>query len=249
MNYNRLCNIEDFAWLKVPINPRRRKAWETAMAVIVLGDVQDKEVLGVGAGTDRTIVEVCERGGRMWATDLYAQPGGWAANAMPRMLFDPEGCFGKQFDARRLVVQHMDARRLRFPGAMFDRVVSLSSIEHFGTDLDIARAANEIGRVMKPGAIAAIVTEYKISGDGQGWPGVRLFDQRELEELIIEPAGLERIDDPLWHLSGPTLVGACALDDVLQKHFAGQPITDDDCVLTHRGYRFTSVMLALRKPE
>lgn len=248
MIYNRLCNTEDFPAMGLPLEPRRRKAWEIYMAIAVVGDVDGLDVLGVGSGTDPTIAEVCNRGGRMWATDLYAQ-GGWSAFAPTKMLLDPAGCFSQPFDARRLVVQHMDARHLRFPDGMFDRCISLSSIEHFGSDLDIARAAMEIGRVMKPRGIAAIVTEYKISGDGNGWDNVRLFDQVAIDELIIKPSGMERIDIPRWTLSGATMLTSCPLESILEAFYAGRPVEHDDIVLEHHGYQFTSVMLALRKPE
>jgi SAM-dependent methyltransferase len=53
----------------------------------------------------------------------------------------------------------MDARALDFPDDSFDAVVSFSSIEHFGDADDIARAASEIGRVLRPGGYAFLVTE------------------------------------------------------------------------------------------
>ena len=53
----------------------------------------------------------------------------------------------------------MDGRRLTFPDASFDAVFTVSSIEHFGAPGDVARAAAEIGRVLRPGGHALIITE------------------------------------------------------------------------------------------
>ena len=53
----------------------------------------------------------------------------------------------------------MDARRLDLPDDSFDVVFSLSSIEHFSSPRAIARAAAEMGRVLRPGGHAFIATE------------------------------------------------------------------------------------------
>lgn len=56
----------------------------------------------------------------------------------------------------------MDGRRLDFADESFDVVFSMSSIEHFGALDDIARSAEEIGRVLKPGGHAFLTTECYI---------------------------------------------------------------------------------------
>ena len=59
----------------------------------------------------------------------------------------------------RLTVEYADARSLPYPDESFDVVFSLSSIEHFGGPGDVARAAREMGRVLRPGGHAFVVTE------------------------------------------------------------------------------------------
>jgi SAM-dependent methyltransferase len=44
-----------------------------------------------------------------------------------------------------------DARRLPFPDACFDRVVSNSTLDHFGSVGELATALGEIARVLRPG--------------------------------------------------------------------------------------------------
>src|SRR5207248_5207432 len=76
------------------------------------------------------------------------------------MLADPAGhAPAYPWREEALEVHDMDDRRLTFPDASFDAVFTVSSIEHFGTPRDIAQAAAEIGRVLKPGGHALIITE------------------------------------------------------------------------------------------
>jgi len=109
----------------------------------------------------------------------------------------------------------MDARRLDFPDASFDAVVSFSSIEHFGSPADVARSAAEIGRVLRPGGHAFIVTELllttspftaapvqfavRLATFGRLYRGAtprrrvvgEAFTLRTLERDVIAPSGLE----------------------------------------------------------
>jgi SAM-dependent methyltransferase len=247
MKHNKVCNLEDWDELGIKRLPRRRKDWEVAMALEALGAVEGQDILGVGAGADRAVFELCNRGARVWATDLYASPGEWGLFAPREMLTNPAACAPMAFDDRRLVVQHMDARRLRFPDASFDGLFSLGSIEHFGALADIAQASREIGRVLKPGGIAAIATEYRLSGDGDGWPGVVLFSPATLDEAIVQPSGLRRLDKPDWSISEATLATAYPLAEFVQSYEAGREMRRDDVVLEHVGYTFTSVMVVLKK--
>ena len=86
-----------------------------------------------------------------------------------------------------LEVRHMDAKQLEFPDDSFDAVFTLSSIEHFGSWANIRQSAREMGRVLRPGGCAFVVTECLLGrscaqlvrrpGGGQpghGWPSVRV---------------------------------------------------------------------------
>ena len=120
--------------------------------------------LGVGAGKEHTSFFLTNFFRWVFATDLYASSG-WDYASPPEMLIEPEKVGPRwDYNPRRLVVQHMDGTNLRFEDNTFDFIFSCSSIEHFGRPDDIIRAAREMGRVLKPGGIIAISTEYLLTG-------------------------------------------------------------------------------------
>ena len=177
----------------------------------------------MGAGDERILFWLANRIGRVVATDIHGT-GTFAGNeAGPSMLSDPAAHAPYPFRQDHLEVQWMDGRRLEFPDESFDVVFSLSSIEHFGSLGDTARAAREIGRVLKPGGHAMIVTECIVESDWRDAAFVDLmvrvltltqrrrgatlrrrsrvdetFTPRELRSRLIEPSGL-RLIQPLDH--------------------------------------------------
>jgi SAM-dependent methyltransferase len=119
----------------------------------------------------------------------------------------------------------MDAKALDFPDDTFDAVFTLSSIEHFGSEPQVARAAKEIGRVLKPGGVAMIVTECfagrspmnsKLLQTAIRWGtlnrkmrkatplrrAIDVFTPEELRIWIVRPSGL-RLVQPLDLELGP----------------------------------------------
>ncbi|HEX3873515.1 MAG TPA: glycosyltransferase, partial [Solirubrobacteraceae bacterium] len=162
----------DYGW--TPAHPDR-KSWEVAMAVRALRDHDvlrpDADVLGVGAGIEATVFVLTRHVGRVFATDLYLTPGDWGHTATTGMLTDPQRFWAGGFDRRRLVVQHMDALDLQHPDGAFDGVFSSSSIEHFGDLDDVSRAMDEIHRVLRPGGVVSLSTEFRLDGPPPGLPG------------------------------------------------------------------------------
>lgn len=258
MNWNKVCNVEDWPQLVelVPEASRaggylRRKDWEIWMALGALADLPDgAEVLGVGAGAEATIFHLVNRGHMVHATDLYASPGAWGTFAPVRMLTEPERLSPVVFDKRRLVVQHMDMRDLRYPDERFDAVFSSGSIEHVGGFEDIARAAAEIGRVLKPGGIATLATEFKLNDtEGHGWPGVVVFDESTLRRHIVQAARLDLVSEPDFGVNEATLATEYPLREFVEAHNRGLTVAHDDVAQSHDGYVYTSVQLTLRKPS
>lgn len=183
-----------------------RKHWEVACAVLSLREKNllnpTAEVLGVGAGNEPTIFYLTRHVRRVFATDLYLASGAWRESANESMLLDPGHHWPASWNPRRLVVQHMDARDLRYEDASFDAIFSSSSIEHFGTPDDVRRSMREMFRVLKPGGRLSLSTEFRLDGPPSGIPSVLLFSRREIEDVLI--------DDLAWDLASPLDTGVSA---------------------------------------
>lgn len=229
--YVKLCDLRDFEDPELiaevasilpdrePLTHIERKVWEFAMVSLFLketGRMHDgTEALSVGAGDERILFWLANRIGRVVATDVYGEGAFSDGSAQDSMLDNPAAHAPFPYREDRLEVQWMDARRLAFADASFDVVFTLSSIEHFGSPGDIARSAQEIGRVLKPGGHAVIVTECLVSlhplDSAAANFGARLiargrrhrtatprrrstlgevFTARELQSRIVRPSGL-----------------------------------------------------------
>ncbi len=118
-------------------------------------------------------------------------------------------------DRSRYHMGREDARELAYPSARFDRVYSISAIEHIPDDGD-SRAAREIARVLVPGGIACLTVpwsdhgyleEFKRRGDPDAYwaPGEgdtvffqRAYDRETLEQRLVRPSGLRLVDLSFW---------------------------------------------------
>jgi SAM-dependent methyltransferase len=155
----------------------------------------------------------------------------------------------------------MDALDLRYEDGSFDGVFSSSSIEHFGTPADVHRALAEIHRVLKPGGVLSLSTEFRLGGPGPGLPGILMFDAAEVAQIFLEPFDWEPLDPVVLEVSEATLRTEQSLVDLsaevaahVEEHgfiefhrldWARYP----HIVLRHEAYTWTSMHLALRKPE
>ncbi|MFN2607044.1 MAG: class I SAM-dependent methyltransferase [Acidimicrobiales bacterium] len=285
LGFNKACELEDFADPELadvirevcayktdafgpdfPAGGEHRKDWEVAMAVRALrawGAVhQGADILGVAAGAEDTAFHLTTSVARVFVTDRYLDPGPWRPLAPLSMLVDPAEAAPAPFAPDRLVAQHMDARRLRYPDESFDGVFSSGSIEHFGSLEAVAAAAYEMGRVLKPGGVLALSTELWLGGPrGRGWSNrTLLFSADDLERYIVAASGLEPVDELAVSASAPTLATVQDLGTALAEHAAvvGGALgrknpkgwtawTFPHLALRQEGYVFGSVHLTLRK--
>ncbi len=159
----------------------------------------DAEVVSIGAGHEIVLYWLANRVRRVVATDLYE--GYWTERrgreGDPSVLTRPDEFAPFPYRQDRLTFLKMDGRHLEFPDDTFDIAYSLSSIEHFGGLEGAGQTMREMARILKPGGILAIATEYALSGP----PGDDVFQPHEVHTLTAQP-GLELvepIDERVWN--------------------------------------------------
>jgi SAM-dependent methyltransferase len=265
LGYNKLCEIEDFGdetlsrharelfprnadgLMSFQVGQEHRKHWELAQATRALVDFgathSRAEILGVGAGTESTIFWATNHARRVFATDLYLDDDGWEDTAPVSMLRTPGDHAFCDWNERRLVVQHMNALELRYEDACFDGVFCSSSLEHFGDTEDVHQALGEMWRVLRPGGVATLSTEYRLRGPGPGIPGTLMFDALELDELIVRAFPWKLVEPLDLSMSEQTLATEVRLADAV----AGTAPHFPHIVLSEGDVAFTSVHIALRK--
>jgi ubiquinone/menaquinone biosynthesis C-methylase UbiE len=281
----KLCDVRDFEDADVlrvlreilperdPLAHVERKVWEFAMLALFLEQAgrldEATAALAIGAGDERMVFWLANRIGRVVATDIYGRGSFAEREATDTMLTDPASHAPFPYREDRLEVRYADARALPFPDESFDVAFSLSSIEHFGGAADVARSAREMGRVLKPGGHAMVVTEcfvrlhpletaladsvvraLTLNAKRRGaTPRRRLiegFTPRELRTRIVRPSGLELMQPLDLSLS------AESRENLTITHGDGrlEPATGEfyPHVLLQSGRSvFTSVCLPLRK--
>src|SRR4051794_20779196 len=236
------------------------------------GQLHDEtHALAVGAGDERIVFWLATRLGRVVATDIYGEGDFAGREARASMLDDPAAHAPYPYRENHLEVRWMDARKLDFPDASFDVVFSLSSFEHFGTPQDIVQASKEMGRVLKPGGHAFVVTECFVErhwsnaapvdfavklatlGRKRKRAGLRrravvveVFTPRELEGLIIRPSGLELIEPLDLDLPASSRVNVTQTDERGLHAESGDYWPH--VILRASRSLFTSVSLPLQKP-
>jgi SAM-dependent methyltransferase len=286
--YVKLCDIADFEDPELldvlrdllperePVAHAERKVWEFAMCVLFLREAgrltEGTEALAVGAGDERILFWLANHIGRVVATDIYGT-GDFADQEADRtMLDDPASHAPFPYRHDRLEVLWMDGRELEFPDESFEVVFSISSLEHFGAGPEVARAAREMGRVLRPGGHAFIATECYVRkhplnsipvdlvlkalslgrlrrrATFRRRAGVDVFTWGEIVRYIVEPSGLELVqpvDREISRESWTNLAKTRPGQELIPRTGSRWP----QILLSFRGSVFTSVSLALVKPR
>ncbi len=196
----------------------------------------DAAFLSVGAGHELILYWLANHVGRIVATDMYE--GVWqglcAREGDPSVLHDPDQFAPFPYKREALTFLKMDGRALEFPDATFDVTYSLSSIEHFGGMAGASQTIREMARVLKPGGILGLATEYVVSGPAHD----ETFQPHELHELIAQSglALVEPIDEFVWRRYQTEPV-----DALINPYQAPHMLVRMDETV------FTSVMVFLRK--
>lgn len=212
-------------------------------------------IAGIGAGTEATIFALARRGAVVFPVDRYLQRTVWSDVSPVGMLIDPARYCTLDVPRGHVVAIHSSALELNLPSETFDGVFSSGSIEHFGSLEGVAEAAREIGRILKPGGVASIATEFRIDGpEDLPWfdDNVILFTPDLIRQYIVGPSGLT-LRTPLdIAQSDRTFETRTNLVDFLQHVNAIHGIEEKraiypNLVLYHDGFLFCSVAITLYK--
>ena len=246
---------EHFGEPDFPTGREYRKYWEVAMTLRALGALgalrEDARVLGVGAGHEATIYWLTRKVGRVVATDRYEVEDHWSGtgDSGADMLSEPGRYWDGPWNPDRLEVLNMDALSLEFEDESFDAIFSSSSIEHFGDFGDVRRAVEEMYRVLRPGGVAALSTEFRIEGPGIGYPGLLRFDEPELRSLLLDGLWWDPADPIDTTISPETLAAPVPMEEAVADNRSGKRGWSryPHIVLSDHGYLFTSIHVALVK--
>lgn len=245
---------EHFGEPHFPTGREYRKYWEVAMtarAFRALGVLRDDaRVLGVGAGREATIYWLTRHVGEVVATDLYRTEDTWSErDSSADMLSDPGRYWDGEWNLERLTVRHMDALQLEFEDESFDGIFSSSSIEHFGDFPDVRRSVEEMFRVLRPGGVLALATEFRLEGDRIGYPGLLRFDEPELRALLLDGLWWDPATPMQLKISDETRVTAVEMAEAIADQQAGIRGWSryPHLVLRHEQFLWTSVHVALVK--
>jgi SAM-dependent methyltransferase len=217
-----------------------RKGYELTQLLFGLQELgrlrDDVEVVSVGAGHEPVLYWLANRVRRVVATDLYE--GEWQQqNAMEgdaQVVEDPGLYAPFEYRQDHLTFHRMDGRALGFEPETFDVAYSLSSIEHFGGVTGARQAIDEMVRVLRPGGVLALATEYVLNGVAHH----EAFQPAQVHALITHPQLrlVQPIDEHVYQRYRTDPVDL----RVNRHHTPHMLVRDEEAI-------FTSVMVFLEK--
>ena len=234
-----------------------RKSWEWGQCMYgldLLGKLnRSSSALGVGVGWEPISFFLTRHVDEVVATDLYPEKGHWsrqgAKEGNPEILDDPDKYAPFPYEKDRVRFLRMDGKTLDFPDERFDLIWSCSSIEHFGGHEGSRRAMREIERVLKPGGVVCLITEYVLppaDGDGPRPFHPEFFNLRCLYEYLVRPVeSLKLVQAADLSIPDYYVKRACRLPAEAKAPHEG--IAKPHIVLAMDGCLFTSVALFFRK--
>jgi SAM-dependent methyltransferase len=263
--FNRLCYVED--WENSEIKDAlaeleklssegliHRKDWEWALGIIAMrrfGKLNEKSTaIGVGSGTEPVPFYLANKVKHVYATDLYGRNDGWKRAAPSDFPENPKKYAPFPYKEDALTVLEMDGTKLEFPSESFDIAFSFSSIEHFGGGKNHSgalRSLREMERVLKPGGLAVITTEYIINDKEHP----EFFNKRTIYSDLIDKLERLKLVEPL-----DLRITTKTLDTVIDYSSVGvswnnvnndYKRTHPHIVLRIKNILFTSIILVFQK--
>jgi SAM-dependent methyltransferase len=187
---------------KYPVNNRKgaiyRKDWEWGLGVLAMKRfgklTKESKAIGIGSATEEILFYLANRIDHVYATDLYDGIG-WKNLVPIDFPENPKKYSPYPYNENALTVMRMDATKLDFSDESMDIAFSFSSIEHFGGEnhFGALRSMREMERVLKPGGIAVVATEYMLN-DKQH---IEFFNRRTIYSDLIAKLDRLKLVEPL----------------------------------------------------
>lgn len=148
-----------------------------------------KDLVGVGCGREPLIPMLAKHAERLTATDLYDMTGAWAdAEQRPDRIW-PE--------LKNLSVHPMDMRKVDLPEGSADFIWSLCAVEHVGQADDVVDTVRQIGRLLRPGGVFVLTTEYTFDDESfylAGKPSGTLSLSKSVLRRFFTETGLHCVE-------------------------------------------------------
>ena len=181
-----------------------RKDWEWTLGIIAmkrfgkLNNNKNNTALGIGAGKELILFYLANHLGHLYATDLYSTKE-WESFAPADFPDNPSKYSPFPYNQSALTALRMDGTQLEFPSDSFDIVFSFSSIEHFGGEdySGALKSLKEMERVLKPGGIAIVTTEYIINNKNPPDLTNQFYNERTIYSHLIDKLDLMKLVEPL----------------------------------------------------
>jgi SAM-dependent methyltransferase len=181
-----------------------RKDWEWTLGIIAMkrfGKLNNKKnntALGIGAGKELILFYLANHLGHLYATDLYSTKE-WESFAPADFPDNPSKYSPFPYNQSALTALRMNGTQLEFPSDSFDIVFSFSSIEHFGGEdySGALKSLKEMERVLKPGGIAIVTTEYIINNKNPPDLTNQFYNERTIYSHLIDKLDVMKLVEPL----------------------------------------------------
>jgi len=143
----------------------------------------NRRAIGLGVGHEPLIFYFARRCAEVTATDLYSSDTDWreARYATFDAIVDTAPV---PFPRDRLKLRNADMRDLGVADASYDFAWSCSSIEHVPSLRDLLQVFAEMARVLKPGGLALLTTEFCLSAPPYLLPNLNALDPDLLKRLV-----------------------------------------------------------------
>ncbi|MCR9138516.1 MAG: class I SAM-dependent methyltransferase [Alphaproteobacteria bacterium] len=235
--------------------------WQDAMSLRVfdqfgLFELPGRLVAGIGAGMGDLAFQMASQGAVVVAADRYLDATPLSAYAPADMLVRPEGYSNRTYPRGGVMPLHADPRALALPSGFFDAVYAANVLEHLSSAEEVQAAAVEIGRVLKPGGIASISTEFLLQAPERAtWSrgNWQLFSPELIESTIVTPSGLAFVDREYeTQPSELTFAGKRILTDFAEQSRSFKDLKaarnlHPNLVMYHDGFLFCSIHITLQK--